>query len=93
MRGKLAVMNASQQLSYEEYELPDVGSNGVLLQVIRTNVCGSEIHMWKGLHSVKPNVLGHEMVGRIVALGTEVDTDFAGNAVKVGDRVVPVFFM
>lgn len=93
MKGQVAIVTQPMTVTIASYDLPRVESGGVLLEVIRTNVCGSEIHMWKGLHSVKPNVLGHEMVGRIVALGSDVKTDYAGNPVKVGDRVAPVFFV
>jgi D-arabinose 1-dehydrogenase-like Zn-dependent alcohol dehydrogenase len=41
----------------------------------------------------KSNVLGHEMVGRIVEIGEGVTTDYAGQSISVGDRVVPVYYL
>jgi len=94
MKGKLAVMTEPMKLAFAEYELPPVGPGAVLVEVIRTNVCGSELHIWKGHHPTKKKgVLGHEMVGRIAALGEGVETDFAGNPIAVGDRIAATYFL
>lgn len=94
MRGKVAVMTEPEKLTFTEYDLPDVGPGAVLVKVVRTNVCGSELHIWKGLHPTKKSgVMGHEMVGMIAKLGEGVNTDFAGNPVKVGDRIASTYFL
>lgn len=94
MKGKVAVMVEPEKLIFEEYEVPKAGPGGVLVKVIRTNVCGSELHIWKGLHPTKKSgVMGHEMVGEIVQLGEGVTRDFAGNPVEVGDRIAAAYFL
>ncbi|MBN6185628.1 zinc-binding dehydrogenase [Aneurinibacillus sp. BA2021] len=94
MKGKVAVMMEPEKLTFAEYELPDVGPGAVLVKVIRTNVCGSELHIWKGLHPTKKSgVMGHEMVGMIEKLGDGVETDYAGNPVQVGDRIASTYFL
>ncbi len=94
MRGKVAVMTEPEKLTFTEFDLPDVGPGAVLVKVVRTNVCGSELHIWKGLHPTKKSgVMGHEMVGMIAKLGEGVNTDFAGNPVKVGDRIASAYFL
>lgn len=94
MKGKVAVMTKPGKLSFAEYDLPKVGFGSVLVQVVRTNVCGSELHIWQGHHPTKKSgVMGHEMVGKIAALGPDVETDYAGNPVKVGDRVAAAYFL
>ncbi|QOV11474.1 zinc-binding dehydrogenase [Viridibacillus arvi] len=94
MKGKVAVMTEPEQLIFEEYDLPKAGQGSVLVKVIRTNVCGSELHIWRGQHPTKKSgVMGHEMVGEIVELGENVTTDFAGNPVKVGDRIAAAYFL
>jgi D-arabinose 1-dehydrogenase-like Zn-dependent alcohol dehydrogenase len=37
--------------------------------------------------------MGHEMVGKIHELGKGVTTDYAGQPVKTGDRIVPVYYL
>lgn len=94
MIGKVAVMDKPGTLSFREIELPEVEPGAVLIRVTRTNVCGSELHIWQGHHPTKKSgVLGHEMVGRIERLGSGVETDFAGQKVQVGDRVAATYFL
>lgn len=93
MNGKIAVMTAPGQLAYQEYKLPTPKTGAVLLEVIRSNVCGSELHIWRGHHPVKKRGgIGHEMVGRIAALGEGVTCDSAGQPLQIGDRVVATYF-
>ena len=85
----------TQELALQEFELPRVEDGAVLLEVIKANVCGSDLHIWRGLHPVikKGVVMGHEFIGRVFTLGEGVTTDFAGAPVKVGDRVVAPYFL
>ncbi len=93
-RGRLVYLAGPQQLEYQEYELPEPEPGGILARVVRANVCGSELHIWKGLHpAVKRCVLGHEMVGRVQALGAGVEADFAGAPLEVGTRIVAAYFL
>lgn len=94
MKGTVVEMTMPGEVVFQEYPLPEPTSHDVLLRVLQTNVCGSEIHIWRGLHpSKKSGVLGHEMVGIIEAMGRDVVTDSAGTPVHVGDRVVPAYFL
>ncbi|UOF88954.1 alcohol dehydrogenase catalytic domain-containing protein [Fodinisporobacter ferrooxydans] len=94
MKGKVAIMTEPGKLDFAEYDLPEVGAGSVLVKVTRTNVCGSELHIWQGHHPTKKSgVMGHEMVGKIAALGPDVETDYAGNNVKVGDRIAAAYFL
>ncbi|MDI2588289.1 zinc-binding dehydrogenase [Psychrobacillus sp. NEAU-3TGS] len=94
MKGKVAVMTEPEQMIFEEYELPKAAKDSILVRVRRTNVCGSELHIWKGLHPTKKSgVMGHEMVGEIVELGEGVITDYAGQPVRVGDRIAAAYFL
>ena len=94
MKGKVAVMTEPEKMVFEEYEIPKAGQGSILVRVRRTNVCGSELHIWKGLHPTKKSgVMGHEMVGEIVELGEGVTTDYAGQPVQIGDRVTAAYFL
>ncbi|MGH9388417.1 MAG: zinc-binding dehydrogenase, partial [Vicinamibacteria bacterium] len=63
----------------------------LILEVERTNICGTELHFWRGDIPVT-GVPGHELVGRVVAAGEGVKEDSGGKPVKPGDRVAPVYF-
>ncbi|MEW9677208.1 zinc-binding dehydrogenase [Lentibacillus sp. L22] len=93
-KGRVAIMDEPEKLSYQDYELPSPETGAVLLKVLRSNICGSELHIWRGQHPTKKRgVLGHEMIGVIHSLGEGVETDYAGVPVKVGDRIVCAYYI
>ena len=94
MRGRMAYMDGPGELSFREYDVPqEIEPGAVLLEVIQSNVCGSELHIFAGHHPVlKQGGLGHEMIGRVLQCGAGVETDNAGRPIKPGDRVVPVYW-
>src|SRR5207245_2845997 len=70
------------KLVAEEWPRPTIGAGEVLLRVLGCGLCGSDIAKIVDPSTPAPLVLGHEVVGEIVALGPGV-TDCA-----IGDRVV-----
>jgi alcohol dehydrogenase, propanol-preferring len=74
-------------LSLEEVARPEPGRDEVLIEVEVCGVCHSDLHLsqgdWTQLAGIvkKPLILGHEIVGHVVARGAGVDS------VEVGDRV------
>lgn len=93
LQGKVAEMKSPGVMKVENYDLPSPGPGSVLVKVRRSNVCGSEIHIWKGEHPTKnTGVLGHEMVGEVQSIGDGVETDFAGEKLNVGDRIATTYF-
>lgn len=93
MKGKIAVMDKPGSLTYQEYDLPTPGPGSVVVKVLCSNVCGSELHIWSGHHPKKSGGLGHETVGLIHQLGDGVVTDNAGQSVQVGDRIAATYFI
>ena len=92
--GKVAVMTEPEKLSYQEYDVPEPESGAIVLKVLRTNICGSELHIWQGLHPTKKRgVLGHEMIGEVYKIGKGVTKDYAGNPIQKGDRVVSTYYI
>ncbi|MCA9114401.1 MAG: alcohol dehydrogenase catalytic domain-containing protein, partial [Planctomycetaceae bacterium] len=70
----------------EEVPLPEYGLDDVLIEVDRTGICGTDVHIynwddWAQKTIPVPMVVGHEFVGKIVAMGDNV-RDF-----KIGDVV------
>jgi threonine 3-dehydrogenase len=65
---------------------PAVGPGDVLIKVLRTGICGTDLHIrsWDGWarQAIRtPLVLGHEFVGEVVETGRDVPE------IRVGDRV------
>ncbi len=61
----------------QDVPLPPVGRNDVLIRILKTSICGTDVHIWnwdtwaQGTIHV-PTVIGHEFVGRIEAVGDNV---------------------
>ena len=56
--------------------------HAVILKVISTNICGSDQHMVRGRTTAEPGlVLGHEITGEVIEIGSDVEM------LKVGDIV------
>lgn len=87
--GKVAMLRGLHDIKVEEYPIPPVGDNDILVKVEGCGVCGTDVHEWnKDPFGLIPVVLGHEGTGEIIALGKNIKTDTQGNPVKVGDKIV-----
>lgn len=86
---KAAVLVAEGEVEAREVRIYDPEPGGVLLSVVLGGVCGTDIHMMRGVAGEYPLpiILGHEGVGRIEKLGEGTTKDYAGEPVKVGDLV------
>ncbi len=80
---KQAVMTRPGVIEYRDIPRPQVGAGEVLVQVRRIGVCGSDIHVYHGLHPYTsyPVVQGHEVSGVVAEMGAGV------SGVVVGDTV------
>ena len=91
MNGKIAYLEGGR-MKLMEHTLPDPEPGAILVRVLSSNICGSDVKNWKGGSSVgvgaSKSCQGHEFVGRIEVLGEGVTTDYAGQPVKPGDRIV-----
>jgi threonine 3-dehydrogenase len=72
---------------------PKPGINDVLIRVLRTGICGTDVHIfdWNGWaqRTIKvPMVIGHEFVGEIVAVGANVNDFHPGELVSGEGHVV-----
>ena len=88
-----AFYGAGKPIEIKEYPVPEPGPGAALVKISLANVCGSDLHSWRGdIDYAKrgralPRHLGHEGTGRIAALGEGVTTDSNGASLAVGDRV------
>lgn len=71
---KQAVMTTPGEILIHEIEAPSPGPGEVLLRIQRIGVCGSDVHVYHGLHPYTsyPVVQGHEYSASIEALGPGV---------------------
>lgn len=83
---------AVQDVGFPKLERPPDHANprlrkcnhGVILKIVTTNICGSDLHMLHGRTSAKPGlILGHEITGEIVELGSDVEYLNYGDIVSV----------
>jgi threonine dehydrogenase-like Zn-dependent dehydrogenase len=98
MKGHVAVFTGPlQPMEVREYPLPEVGPDDILVKVHCANICGSDLHIWRGHGPGLPKrlsiVSGHEMVGEVFRLGKEVRTDCLGQALHEGDRIAYAYFV
>jgi len=90
--GQVAYLDGPESVQLKEYELPTPDDGDVIAEIVRANVCGSELHIWRGEHPhIDDGVLGHEALCRVVETGGEV-RDSAGNVLSAGDLIVPAYF-
>ena len=96
-RGKAAVFfGPGKPFELRELPLPEVEPDAVLIRVALANVCGSDLHFWRGDAPLRlPDdgwIFGHEMTGRVSRLGARVQTDSLGRPLREGDRVAYTYF-
>lgn len=86
---RAAVLEAPGRVAVRDVPLPDVVETGAaLVEILGASLCGSDVEILHGtLPAVTPMVMGHEMVGRVVAVGSGT-LDALGRSVAVGDRIV-----
>lgn len=81
-----AASDASSPLGPLAIQRRDVGPRDVQIDILYCGVCHSDLHTarseWPG--TVYPCVPGHEIVGRVVAVGTEVTKFSVGQTAAVG---------
>lgn len=67
----------------------ELAAGAALVRINSATLCGTDIEIWSGKMSwpgMLPMVLGHEMVGEVVAVGEDT-RDALGNPIDVGDRI------
>jgi threonine 3-dehydrogenase len=89
----LVKSKAEPGLWLEEVPTPEFGINDVLIRVKRASICGTDLHIWNWDDWARktipvPMVVGHEFVGQVVAVGSNVTDFFPGDIVSGEGHVV-----
>jgi len=77
---RVAVWYNNRDVRIEERPKPEIGEGELLVRVVASGICGSDVMEWYRLDRA-PLVLGHEIAGEVVEVGRGVEP------YKVGDRV------
>ena len=77
----------------DEVPVPEVGINDVLIKVHKTAICGTDLHIWDWNAWAQktipvPMVVGHEFVGRVAAIGSNVFDLNVGDLVSGEGHIV-----
>ncbi len=77
----------------EDVPVPTIGINDVLIKILRTGICGTDLHIykwdaWAQKTIPVPMVVGHEFVGTIVEVGANVKDFHVGEIVSGEGHVV-----
>ena len=89
----LVKQKAERGLWIEEVPEPQVGINDVKIRVLKTGICGTDLHIyewdaWAQKTIPVPLVIGHEFVGEIVEVGSNVNDFNIGDVVSGEGHVV-----
>ena len=83
------LMKAPKEITFREVDIPEPGPDQVLVKIKRIGVCGSDIHVFHGIHPYTkyPVTQGHEVSGKIVKLGQYVSNLQVGQRVTIEPQV------
>ncbi len=89
----LVKSKAEPGLWLEEMPVPRIGINDILIEVVKTSICGTDVHIynwdaWAQKTIPVPMAVGHEFVGRVAKIGGNVHDFVVGNLVSAESHVV-----
>lgn len=89
----LVKSKAAEGIWLEDVPQPTYGIDDVLIKVLKTGICGTDVHIYNwdswAQKTIKPGtVIGHEFVGRIVAVGGNVQSHKVGDLVSAEGHIV-----
>ncbi len=71
-----AVYHGPNDIRYEEVPYPELGPGDLIIKVLNTNICGTDLRILHGGHRMYPagtiRIPGHEVVGEIVSVGDNI---------------------
>ena len=89
---KALVYNGPEKIGYEDFRDPSLGdAREMLVRIDRCGICGSDLHIYHGNNPAPPEItrsnepgycVGHEAIGEVVEVGSEV------HRFRSGDKVV-----
>ena len=83
---RVAMYYNNNDIRLEEMPVPKIGPGEMLVKVIASGICGSDVLEWYRVKKA-PLVLGHEIAGDIVEVGEGLDRSLVGNRVFVSHHI------
>lgn len=83
---RVAMYYSNSDVRLEELPKPEIGPGEILVKVISSGICGSDVMEWYRIKRA-PLVLGHEIAGDIVEVGKNVKDFHVGQRVFVSHHV------
>lgn len=88
---RAVVFNGPRDMRVESLDYPKLvmpngkkAPHGAILKIVATNICGSDLHIFRGSFPVPQGmVMGHEMTGEVIEVGTDVEFLKEGDLVSV----------
>lgn len=82
----LAKLQAAPGLNMTDVPMPEMGHNDLLIKITKTAICGTDIHIWNWDDWAQKTIpvpmhVGHEYVGVVAGMGSEVQ------GFQIGQRV------
>lgn len=89
----LVKARSERGLWLQDVPVPEIGPHDVLVKIIKTGICGTDLHIykwdaWAAKTIPVPMTVGHEFVGRIVKVGSDVHDFVPGELVSGEGHVV-----
>ncbi len=87
---KQQIMVEPGKIEFQEIPIPELNENDVLIKIMRLGICGSDIHVYHGIHPYTPYPVtqGHEVSGMIEKVGSKVTNFKLGDIVTIQPQVV-----
>ena len=82
-----AAISSDMNFQYHEFTRHPVGEHDILIEIYYAGICHSDIHVVEGKSSNTPLVVGHEIAGRVVQVGSGVKKFKVGDYAGVGCMV------
>lgn len=84
---------AGPGLELTDQPMPEYGINDVLIKVKKTSICGTDVHIdtwddWASKTIKPPMIIGHEFVGEVAEIGSNVHDVHVGEIVSGEGHIV-----
>ncbi len=89
----LVKSKAAEGIWLEDVPEPEYGAGDVLIKVEKTGICGTDVHIynwdaWAQKTIRVPTIAGHEFVGKIAAVGSNISAHKVGDVVSAEGHIV-----
>lgn len=87
---KVGIVKEPGKIDFIEKIVDEPKGKEVLIKIVSSGICGSDLHLFKGKHpsAPLPSAIGHELSGDVIAIGDQVEDIVVGDRVTIEPSVV-----